>query len=265
MKLRHSDVVIRRENSLQILSDQLLTKRGKPRFSDPADQRVVYTSTLVDAAGNMELLRETASACLLIFTHTNWRVRILSKSPLLKRIVDLIPVEYHQRLILGFSTGTLDDRVAKAIEVGTGLVSKRIEALHWLQDNGIPTFGMICPSLPQDDYDAFSREICDAIRVDHCTEVWAEVINVRGESFVKTLAALSTAGLDREAELLSAVCGPKSAARWETYARETFLAHTVHIPPEKYRFLQYVKRKTVDWWRTQVPAGAVLLGKPAHH
>jgi DNA repair photolyase len=263
MKFRHSDVVIRRENALEILRDQLLTKRGKPKFKDPTDKRTLYTSTLVDPAGNMELLRETADGCDLIFNHTNWRVRILSKSPLLKRIVDLIPVEYHHRLILGFSTGTLDDRVAAAIEVGTGLVSKRIEALHWLQDHGIATFGMICPSLPQDDYDAFSREICDAIRVDRCTEVWAEVINVRGESFVKTLAALSSAGLDREAERLSAVCGPKSAAQWETYARQTFQAHTANIPPQKLRFLQYVKAKTVDWWKAQIPAGAIPLGKAA--
>lgn len=73
----------------------------------------------------------------------------------------MIPERHHQRLIFGFSTGTLDDRVAKAFEAGTALVSKRLESLHWLQDRGLRTFGMICPSLP---YDRFSREICDAIR-----------------------------------------------------------------------------------------------------
>jgi len=256
-------VVIRRENALELLRAQLFTKHGKLRKPIPRDKRVVYTSTLVDAAGNMELLKETAAACNMLFEHTNLDVRILSKSPLLKKIADLVPEKHHQRLILGFSTGTLDDRMAAVIEKGAGLVSKRIEALHWLQDNGFRTFGMLCPSLPQDDYAQFSRELCDAIRVDRCEHVWAEVINVRGESFVKTLAALSQSGFHAEAERLSAVCGPKSAQRWENYARATFLAHTANVPAEKLRFLQYVKRKTADWWTTQAPAGAVLLGKAA--
>lgn len=257
------EVVIRRRPLLEILSAQLLRK-GKARFSDLNDNRVVFGSTTVDVAANMVLLKETASACNLIFEHTNWQVRLLSKSNLLHLLVkDLhIPAKHHSRLILGYSTGTLDDRVAKAIESGTPFVTKRLQGLHWLQDRGLRTFGMICPSLPQDDYDKFSREICQAIRVDRCEHVWAEVINVRGKSLTKTIAGLQREGLGHEAKALAEVSASKSDA-WEKYARQTFLAHTKNVPASKLRFLQYIDEHSRAWWTQQRAHGGILLGAVA--
>ena len=138
-QLSFSDVVIRRRHALEVLKAQLVNADGSPVYSDPNDNRVVFSSTLVDVAANMELLRETAAACLLILMYTHWHIRLLSKSPLLKLLIqnEMIPKEYHHRLILGFSIGTLDDKVAAAIELNTGRVSERIKALHWLQDQGI--------------------------------------------------------------------------------------------------------------------------------
>jgi DNA repair photolyase len=263
--LEFSDAVIRRRNSVELLRGQLLRPSGCRKFPDDEDRRVVFSSSTVDVAANMELLRETAELCNLILEHTGWQIRLLSKSHLLYKLVadGMIPEKYHRRLIFGFSTGTLDDRVAKAIEKGTALVSKRIESLHWLQDNKLRTFGMICPSLPQENYRRFSEEACEAIRVDRCEEIWAEPINVRGESLVKTLSALKAAGLDSEARRLAAVSGDGHGKAWEEYARQTFLAHTRHIPSGKLRFLQYVDGKTADWWSGQRKHGAVLLGKTA--
>lgn len=163
----------------------------------------------------------------------------------------MIPERHHQRLIFGFSTGTLDDKVAHAFEEGTAFVKKRLESLHWLQDRGLRTFGMICPSLPQEDYDKFSREICAAIRVDRCEHVWAEAINVRGASLTKTLQALETVGLTAEAKRLNEVSGPGSQKAWEEYSRQTFLAHTRNIPVEIFRYLQYIDETSADWWADQ--------------
>ena len=263
--LNHCDVVIRRKNAIGVLRSQLLKPDGTRRYDDPADNRVVFLSSTVDPAANMELLRETAEACILILKHTNWQIRLLSKCSLLKLLVEsgLIPPEYHHRLIFGFSIGTLDDRVAAAIEVGTSPPSKRIEALHWLQDHGIRTFGMICPSLPQEDYDKFSREICAAIRVEKCEHVWAEVLNIRGASMTQTIQALRDAGLEAEALRLEAVSGPDAREAWEQYARNTFMAHAQNIPANNLRFLQYIDRYSADWWKGQRPNGAVLIGKVA--
>lgn len=261
--LGFQDVVIRRRNSLSLLKDQLLKADGTSRYADRDDKRVVYSSTLVDVAANVELLRETAAGCNLILDHTNWQIRLLSKGNLIHKLVEdlLIPAEHHHRLIFGFSVGTLDDRVASAFEPGTALVSKRLKALHWLQDRGLRTFGMICPSLPQRDYDKFSREICEATRIAKCEHVWAEVINARGAAMTKTVEGLREAGLNDEAEMLATV--PGETATWEAYARATFVAHAKNIPVEKYRFLQYIDNESASWWGDQRSKGAVLLGKLA--
>lgn len=260
------DLVIRRQDTIKVLKRQLLNSNGTRRFTDANDRRVVYTSTLVDAAANLELLKETAEAIIVIFENTDWDVRVLSKSAALKRLISdgLIPKKYHHRLILGFSIGTLDDNIAKAIEHGTSSPTARIQALHWLQDQGIRTFGMICPSLPQEDYDKFSNEMCAAIRIEKCEHVWAEPINGRGDSMRKTIDALKLAGFEVEAKLLESVVIDKNhEANWEAYARATFEAHCKHIPKNKLRFLQYVDAKTAQWWADRRADGAIPLGQEA--
>lgn len=286
--LRHEELVIRRKGqvgevsktAVQILGDQLagrvkgfLSRRQLATLKE--QELVVYSSTLVDVGANLTLLRETAEACTRILDETNWQIRLLSKGHLLPKLVKdgLIPDNtrpgskwtHHQRLIFGFSTGTLNDSLARAFERGTALVSKRIEALHWLQDQGYRTFGMICPSLPQGDYPAFSKAMAEALRVNHprMEHVWAEVLNVRGQSFVRTRDALRESGFDREARMLAAVSedvGYKTA--WEAYARATFEGHVTHIG-SKLRFLQYVDRSNIDYWQARREEGAVLLGAAA--
>jgi DNA repair photolyase len=288
LNLSHEELVIRRKgldgeknkSAIQILEDQLAGNvsgfLSKSQLATLKEQElVVYSSTLVDVGANLTLLRETAEACKQILDNTNWQIRLLSKGHLLPKLVKdgLIPDDtlpgskwsHHQRLIFGFSTGTLNDQLAKGFERGTALVSKRIESLHWLQDHGYRTFGMICPSLPQSDYPAFSKAMAEALRVEHsCMEhVWAEVLNVRGSSFVRTRDALREAGFEDEAQMLASVSeGEGYQQAWEAYARKTFEGHVNHIG-KKLRFLQYVDKRNIDYWQTRREEGAVLLGKPA--
>jgi DNA repair photolyase len=260
--LGFQDAVIRRRNALGILRDELREKRPK---IDRGAHAVVFTSPLVDPAATPTLARETAEACILIFESTAWDVRILSKSSFLPQIAKQIPEKYRDRVIYGVSTGTLRDDLTQSFEQGTPLVSKRLESLHWLQDNGYRTYGMICPSLPQDDYDRFAEEMAAAIRVEKCEHVWAEVLNVRGDSLKATRLALQKGGFMTEANRLNTVFGPKSYEAWDAYARATFEAHTKYIPPAKLRFLQYPKKQTLAWWKSQEARGAVLLGKIMGH
>lgn len=257
------EVVIRRAQAIEILRSQLTRRNGSPKYPDPADRRVVFSSTLVDVAGNMELLKETAEACRLILDKTHWQIRLLSKSSLLAKLVDHVPAQYHRRIIFGFSTGTIDDRASRAIESGAPPVSQRIKALHWLQDRGFRTFGMICPSLPQRDYDRFSRDVCEALRVERCEHVWAEPVNIRSTALPRTIAGLLREGLRDEAEMVQSVHGPGASAAWEDYARATFLAHSRNIPASKLRFLQYICARTAPWWADMRIKGAILLGSDA--
>lgn len=259
----HSDVVIRRRGALDALHKQL-TPRGQAKYKDPNDQRVLYMSPLVDVAANPTLCDETIEACRMILRLTHWHIRILSKSNFLPRIAQALESETElcarYRMIYGVSAGTLDDKLSRSFEQGTALVSKRLESLHWLQDNGYRTYGMICPSLPYssiDDYRTFSAAMCEAIRIDKTEHVWAEIMNVRGESFSRTEAALTEAGYTTQAALLSRAHHDK--AFWEQYSRDTFAAHVENIPGHKLRFLQYVTSKTTAWWESQKPSGAVVL------
>ncbi|MBN8422895.1 MAG: hypothetical protein J0L73_28560 [Verrucomicrobia bacterium] len=275
---RHIDMVVRRENALKILHSQLLTNPGKgkprqPKYNDPNDQRVVYSSPLVDCAGNMDLVRETVEACVLILLLTNWHIRLLSKSNLLPKLAALLVnhtpsqawrSDVRRRMIFGVSTGTLDDSQAAAFEKGCAKPSKRFESLHWLQDEGFRTFGMICPSLPQRDYSGWAAEMHCALRGHNCEHIWAEVMNVRGQSLSNTVSALHHAGYEWQASALQRVS--EDPAAWEDYARQTFLAHAQyhHNQPERLRFLQYVTPKTLDWWKSHAASGAILLGAAAH-
>lgn len=174
------------------------------------------------------------------------------------------------RMIFGVSTGTLDDKQAAAFEQGCPKVSKRIESLHWLQDEGFRTYGMICPTLPMRHYAQFTSDMLAAIRVQRCEHVWAEVINVRGESMTRTAQALHSAGYEWQAAELQR-CAADSQV-WEHHAQETFLNlvermgglnHTTQDGRPRLRFLQYVHPHTLNWWKQQVRHGAVLLGHRA--
>jgi DNA repair photolyase len=271
----HFSHVVRRANAVEIARKQLLSKgyvrNGKPFFR--GEKKVIYASPTVDVAANMELVKETVEICKVILELTNWDIRLLSKSNLLPKVAEALEkwsAHGHQnpdsksRIIYGVSTGTLDDRIARAFEQGTPLVSKRIESLHWLQDNGFRTFGMICPSLPQEDYIQFAKEIYQAIRGERCEGYWTEVINLRGESFDRTVKALKDSGFNHDAGELREVSLNKLA--WEAYARATFSAHAEVLRGQKspdgapkLKHLQYVTKDTRDWWAARQNEGAILL------
>ena len=90
--------------------------------------------------------------------------------------------------------------------------------------------------------------------------MWAEVINLRGDSFKATHKALLDGGFGDATERLKMVFGPKAKDAWEQYARAAFEALAERVPAGKLRFLQYVNPKTVHWWADQRSRGAVLLG-----
>jgi DNA repair photolyase len=253
------DLVIRRKSPVEKLT-QALTHKGKPKYTDGA-KKVVFASPLVDVAATVELAKETAACCMVILKLTNWDIRLLSKSSLLPMVATRIPVEFKNRIIYGVSTGTFNDDLAKAFEEGTPRVTKRLESLYWLQDHGFRTYGMLCPNLPQEDYNEFAAEAANKIRINQCEHVWGEVLNVRGESMTRTCKCLRDAGFAKEATDIERVSN--SVTEWEDYARATFNALTKTVPADKLRFLQYVTEASAPWWKEREAIGAISLGKHA--
>ncbi len=272
---RFQDVVIRRKDAVTRLRNELRTASGKLRFKGVAYEaakasgkpNVCYGSPLVDIAALNELATETAEMVQVLLDDTDWDVRLLSKSPLIKLIAQSLKGEQKRRVIFGLSIGTLDDELARAIEPTCPSPSRRCEAHRWLQDQGYRTFAMLCPILPQ-PLDQFVRKSLEAIRPDQCEHVWAEVLNVRGESMTQTLASLENNQLHKAADDLRAICGQGKRHAWEDYARETFLALAQATPKRegrpRLRFLQYVNKLSEAWWRERTSEGAVLLGRTAN-
>jgi DNA repair photolyase len=211
----------------------------------------------------VELADETIALCGEVLESTGWTIRLLSKSTLLGRIAGKIPAKWSQRIIYGLSTGTFEDEVAAAIEPDAPPPSKRLETLRKLQRQGLRTFAMLCPILPQDPV-PYVKTASDRIDMENCEHVWAEVLNRRGNSMERTAQALEKAGLASWAERLRRVCGERSTAQWEAYARSTYAALSAVVQPGKLRFMQYVTPRSHEWWRGHENLGALVLGTAAN-
>jgi DNA repair photolyase len=255
------------------------TQRAAKYWGDPFEGKVVFGSPLVDITATPGLAAETVEMCEVLLRLTSFDLRLLSKSPYLARIVakglaERLPSETKRRVIFGFSTGTLDDQLAPAIEP-VPLPSQRLAALHQLQDEGFRTFGMLCPILPQEDAAAFAKQAMQAIRADRCEDIWAEPLNFRarrkgGEetgrqrnSYESTLAGLRRR--DRAAaERFLAVA--EDDAAWEQYCRDLFEALYAEAPKRadgmtKLHWMQYPRNfASVRYWDSQKSRGALALG-----
>jgi DNA repair photolyase len=253
--LEFEDVCIVRHDAIPIMREQLLRRRA-PDMDTPG---VVFTSPLVDCAATAKFALQTAEADRLLLELTAKDIRHLSKGANFGTMIEALPEKYHQRLIFGYSTGTIDDGLAAAFEVRTASPARRLAELHSLQDRGFRTFGMICPVLPRREYRLYAEAVARALRIDKLEHVWVEALNVRGRSKTRTHEGLITAGYHDEAAFLDEVFRDRHS--WEAYSRELFEAFATVIPPEKYRFLQYALPDTREWWKARTQMGAIVLGK----
>jgi len=143
--------------------------------------RVLAFSKLTDAfSPRIVSSGITKKALELIFKHTEYRVRIMTKSAILGKSdwVSFL-TEHKDRVVVGFSTGSLNDAWARKVEVGTGIPSKRLEALEKLQSAGIPTYGMLCPMFPEMLDEKKMDELLKRISPSVVETIWAEPYNER--------------------------------------------------------------------------------------
>ena len=93
--------------------------------------------------------------------------------------------------------------------------------------------------------------------------VWAEALNSRGDSNLKTIDALRHAGFAAEATLLEDATRSQHAWEFE-YNRPLFAALAAACSPGKLRYLVYPGDADRDFWLSQRRRGAVVLGKDAN-
>lgn len=238
-----------RENVLRTIEEDL-------RKIKPDDDGTVFFCTTCDPCATMDHARTSIDAISLIMKKSNLNVRVLSKSILVARIAEDL-AEYRNRIAYSLSTGTSLEEISKAIEANASPIKKRVETLHFLQDQRFRTYGMICPVLPSEVGRA--RVLLDQVRPELCEGVWVEAINVRGKSLVNTYEKLEQAGLGEHAAELKRVM--RSKAEWTDYCKRLFVSFQSDMRRRgmvgKLHFLQYVSDSDRQFFEGQ--EGAVCL------
>ena len=73
---KHGEIIIRRAKPFEVLRSQLFDRHGKPKFSAPADTRVIYASHWSMSRPT----RNSRTMLRMILEATPWHIRLLSKS-----------------------------------------------------------------------------------------------------------------------------------------------------------------------------------------
>ena len=134
------DVVRGKENALNILEQELISKRKKG---------VIGIGAMSDTYNPQELKYEQTRSALKLISKYGYGVSIDTKSNLILRDIDLLKeINEKNHVIIKFTITTPNDDLARIIEPNVCVTSKRLEAIRILSKQGIFTGIMMNPMLP---------------------------------------------------------------------------------------------------------------------
>jgi len=107
----------------------------------------VWVSGVCDPYQPLEKRYELTRKCLEILVQNNWPVFIQTRSPLVLRDLDVF--KKAKDIEVGLSITTANDEIRKIFEPYAPPVEKRLNAIETLHQNGIKTYMMIAPILPE--------------------------------------------------------------------------------------------------------------------
>lgn len=107
----------------------------------------VWISGICDPYQPLEEKYELTRRCLKILSRHGWPVTVQTKSPLVMR--DLEFLRKFKDIEVGFTVTTADEGIRKIFEPNSPPIKERIETLEKLHSNGLKTFAMIAPLLPE--------------------------------------------------------------------------------------------------------------------
>jgi DNA repair photolyase len=116
------------------------------RQLDRAKKGTVWISSVCDPYQPLEAEYRLTRGCLEELLKKQFPVNIQTKSKLVLRDLDLF--RRFERIDVGFTIATDDEKVAELFEPHASPVKERIEALETIHDAGIWTFAFIGPLLP---------------------------------------------------------------------------------------------------------------------
>jgi DNA repair photolyase len=107
----------------------------------------VWISGVCDPYQPIEKKYELTKRCLEILSKHGWPVTIQTKSPLVKRDLELL--RRFNDIEVGLTIATADESIRKIFEPNSPAVEERIETLEKLHSAGLKTYVMIAPILPK--------------------------------------------------------------------------------------------------------------------
>jgi len=107
----------------------------------------VWISGVCDPYQPIEKKYELTRRCLEILSKHGWPVTIQTKSPLVKRDLELLGT--FNDIEVGLTITTADDSIRKIFEPNSPAIDERIETLEKLHSAGLKTYAMIAPLLPK--------------------------------------------------------------------------------------------------------------------
>lgn len=254
---------------LMLMVNNIIENLERQLEHKPADfgrGKTVVFSMLTDGF-SPELLKNgsTRKALDLLVERTKYLIRILTKNP----IVGSPPwpeyfAKHKDRFTVGLSTGTLDDEWARRIEVGTPSPSRRIKALHALQDAGVPTYGMLCPVCPHMLVGDQLERLFDAIRPDRVQHIWWEPYNDR-KNWKMVVQGLEPGSIDHR--YLLQIYGQGNYKLWSKYATNLYsrlkkkAEDGGYLPKLRYLLYEGQIDKT-DAYQFAGLEGVLVQGKP---
>lgn len=247
------DYAFDKEGLVEVLKTQLKSKRKLP--STPAGKGVFFLCSGTDPYQDLDTAKTTRH-CVEALLEANKRVRILTRSPLWVRDLDLL---CNPNVTVGASLPHSNDRLSRQIEKNAPSPSSRIKALRKGKEKGCRIFVAMAPTPPLSVISEGELKAHLQVLADLDPEVifW-EPINPRGSNTKRMLSA----GLDWAADLRSEVWASEFMRQWESIESEgdrIGILPKIHFWPDKNllryatesqktKIFSWIDRPTVELW-----------------
>lgn len=128
----------------------VVVKTNLPRKLDhelkTRQARRVFLSSATDPYQPAEDRHEITRRCLELIAREDWPVRLLTRSPLVRRDVDLL--QELTDVTVGMSIPTLDDEARQVIEPSAPPIEGRLNTIRQLSGAGLEPFVNLAPAYP---------------------------------------------------------------------------------------------------------------------
>ena len=124
-------------NALDLLNKEIKKKQ----------KGTVWVSGVCDPYQPLEAKYKLSRKCLDILVQKDWPVAIQTRSPLVLRDMDIF--KKSKKIEVGLSITTSNDEIRKVFEPNAPSIMERLRTIESLHQNGIETYVMIAPILPE--------------------------------------------------------------------------------------------------------------------